>query len=301
MAKKNNNQVSAVRQAKHGWIWTLAFTVISILWIAPILVVLLNSFKRKAFIFRHPFTLGTEPLSAGWDKFIHGVERAFCGWLNYSNGIRKTNFWNSFGISLFITVGSVALIIICCSMCAWYITRVHTKVTKTIYVLCLFSMIVPFQMVMFTLVKVSNMFHLDNLIGIIFIYVGFGAGLSVFMFTGFIKSIPVSLEEAAMIDGCSIMQIYFKIVFPVIRPIIMTVAILNAMWIWNDYLLPYLVIGSEYKTISVAIQYLRGGYGSIDLGLMMSMLVLAIIPIVIFYMICQKWIIQGVIAGAVKG
>lgn len=131
MAKKNNNQVSAVRQAKHGWIWTLAFTVISILWIAPILVVLLNSFKRKAFIFRHPFTLGTEPLSAGWDKFIHGVERAFCGWLNYSNGIRKTNFWNSFGISLFITVGSVALIIICCSMCAWYITRVHTKVTKT--------------------------------------------------------------------------------------------------------------------------------------------------------------------------
>ena len=301
MAKKNNNQVSAVRQAKHGWIWTLAFTVISILWIAPILVVLLNSFKRKAFIFRHPFTLGTEPLSAGWDKFIHGVERAFCGWLNYSNGVRKTNFWNSFGISLFITVGSVALIIICCSMCAWYITRVHTKVTKTIYVLCLFSMIVPFQMVMFTLVKVSNMFNLDNLIGIIFIYVGFGAGLSVFMFTGFIKSIPVSLEEAAMIDGCSIMQIYFKVVFPVIRPIIMTVAILNAMWIWNDYLLPYLVIGSEYKTISVAIQYLRGGYGSIDLGLMMSMLVLAIIPIVIFYMICQKWIIQGVIAGAVKG
>ena len=149
--------------------------------------------------------------------------------------------------------------------------------------------------------KVSNMFKLDNLIGIVFIYVGFGAGLSVFMFTGFIKSIPVSLEEAAMIDGCSIMKIYFNVVLPVIRPTVMTVAILNAMWIWNDYLLPYLVIGSEYKTISVAIQYLRGGYGSIDLGLMMAMLVLAIIPIVIFYMVCQKWIIQGVIAGAVKG
>jgi raffinose/stachyose/melibiose transport system permease protein len=186
-------------------------------------------------------------------------------------------------------------------MTAWYLVRVKSRFTKVMYYLFAFAMIVPFQMVMFTLVKVSNMFHLDNLIGIIFIYVGFGAGLSVFMFTGFIKSIPVSLEEAAMIDGCSIMQIYFKIVFPVIRPIIMTVAILNAMWIWNDYLLPYLVIGSEYKTISVAIQYLRGGYGSIDLGLMMSMLVLAIIPIVIFYMICQKWIIQGVIAGAVKG
>ena len=302
MAKKNNNQVSAVRQAKHGWIWTLAFTVISILWIAPILVVLLNSFKRKAFIFRHPFTLGTEPLSAGWDKFIHGVERAFCGWLNYSNGIRKTNFWNSFGISLFITVGSVALIIICCSMCAWYICRVKTKFTKVLYMLCLFAMIVPFQMVMFTLVKVSNMFHLDNLIGIIFIYVGFGAGLSVFMFTGFIKSIPVSLEEAAMIDGCSIMQIYFKIVFPVIRPIIMTVAILNAMWIWNDYLLPYLVLDiKKYKTISIAIQYLKGGYGTIDMGAMMGVLVLSIIPIIAFYLACQKYIIEGVVAGAVKG
>ena len=216
MAKKNNNQVSAVRQAKHGWIWTLAFTVISILWIAPILVVLLNSFKRKAFIFRHPFTLGTEPLSAGWDKFIHGVERAFCGWLNYSNGIRKTNFWNSFGISLFITVGSVALIIICCSMCAWYITRVHTKVTKTIYVLCLFSMIVPFQMVMFTLSKFANLLHLSNPLGIIVVYLGFGAGLAVFMFTGFVKGISLEIEEAAMIDGCTPLQTFFKVVFPIL-------------------------------------------------------------------------------------
>ena len=302
MAKqKKAQEVSAVRQAKHGWIITLLFTVLSVLWISPIFMVLLNSFKRKAYIFKHPFGISTVSITEGFEAFKDGMSRLFCSTLNYKNGLRMTHFWDCFGNSLLITVGSVVLIVLCCSMCAWYIVRVKTKGTKLMYTLCLFSMIVPFQMVMFTLVKVSNMFHLDNLIGIIFIYVGFGAGLSVFMFTGFIKSIPVSLEEAAMIDGCSIMQIYFKIVFPVIRPIIMTVAILNAMWIWNDYLLPYLVIGSEYKTISVAIQYLRGGYGSIDLGLMMSMLVLAIIPIVIFYMICQKWIIQGVIAGAVKG
>lgn len=289
MAKKvkENNEVSAVRRSKHGGVLTVFFSLLTVFYLYPIFLVLINSFKKKGFITKNAFALPDE--------------RSFTGLSNFIRGIEKTNFFQAFGYSVLITVGSVAVIILCTSMCAWYITRVHNKVNATIYMLCLFSMIVPFQMVMFTLVKVSNMFNLDNLIGIIFIYVGFGAGLSVFMFTGFIKSIPVSLEEAAMIDGCSIMQIYFKVVFPVIRPIIMTVAILNAMWIWNDYLLPYLVIGSEYKTISVAIQYLRGGYGSIDLGLMMSMLVLAIIPIVIFYMICQKWIIQGVIAGAVKG
>lgn len=289
MAKKvkENNEVSAVRRSKHGGVLTVFFSLLTVFYLYPIFLVLINSFKKKGFITKNAFALPDE--------------RSFTGLSNFIRGIEKTNFFQAFGYSVLITVGSVAVIILCTSMCAWYITRVHNKVNATIYMLCLFSMIVPFQMVMFTLVKVSNMFNLDNLIGIIFIYVGFGAGLSVFMFTGFIKSIPVSLEEAAMIDGCSIMQIYFKVVFPVIRPIIMTVAILNAMWIWNDYLLPYLVIGSEYKTISVAIQYLRGGYGSIDLGLMMYMLVLAIIPIVIFYMICQKWIIQGVIAGAVKG
>ena len=275
------------KKVKFSGLWTAILSVVSVAYIFPILLVLINSFKKKAYISRYPFAIPT-------DKMFVGLE-------NYVNGLTKTGFFQAFGWTLFITVFSVAVILLCTSMCAWYINRVTNTLTKTMYMLCLFSMVVPFQMVMFTLVKVSNMFNLDNLIGIIFIYVGFGAGLSVFMFTGFIKSIPVSLEEAAMIDGCSIMQIYFKIVFPVIRPIIMTVAILNAMWIWNDYLLPYLVIGSEYKTISVAIQYLRGGYGSIDLGLMMSMLVLAIIPIVIFYMICQKWIIQGVIAGAVKG
>ena len=275
------------RKAKNGTLWTTLFSVISVAWVFPIFLVVLNSFKKKVYISKKPFAIPN-------GKMFVGLE-------NYVNGINKTGLISAFGWSVFITVFSVAAIILFWSMTACYITRVKSKVTSTIYYLCLFSMIVPFQMVMYTLSKIANMLKLGNPVGIIVVYLGFGAGLSVFMFTGFIKSIPVSLEEAAMIDGCSIMQIYFKIVFPVIRPIIMTVAILNAMWIWNDYLLPYLVIGSEYKTISVAIQYLRGGYGSIDLGLMMSMLVLAIIPIVIFYMICQKWIIQGVIAGAVKG
>ena len=227
------------KKVKFSGLWTAILSVVSVAYIFPILLVLINSFKKKAYISRYPFAIPT-------DKMFVGLE-------NYVNGLTKTGFFQAFGWTLFITVFSVAVILLCTSMCAWYINRVTNTLTKTMYMLCLFSMVVPFQMVMFTLVKVSNMFHLDNLIGIIFIYVGFGAGLSVFMFTGFIKSIPVSLEEAAMIDGCSIMQIYFKIVFPVIRPIIMTVAILNAMWIWNDYLLPYLVLDiKKYKTISIA-------------------------------------------------
>ena len=276
-----------MKKVKHGGVFTAIFSIISIGYIFPILLVFINSFKKKAYISRKPFDIPT-------GKMYVGLE-------NYFRGIKQANFFEGAKWSTVITVGSVFLIILCTSMCAWYIVRVKNALTKAIYYLCLFAMIVPFQMEMFTLSKLANSLGLNTPWGLWIIYLGFGAGLSVFMFTGFIKSIPVSLEEAAMIDGCSIIQIYFKVVFPVIRPIIMTVAILNAMWIWNDYLLPYLVIGSEYKTISVAIQYLRGGYGSIDLGLMMSMLVLAIIPIVIFYMICQKWIIQGVIAGAVKG
>ena len=265
----------------------VVLSVISVLFILPIFIVAFNSFKSKLFINSEPFMFPSA--------------ESFVGLNNYIEGIQKIGFVRAFFITLFITVASVFFISLLTSMTAWYIVRVKTKFTQILYFLFVFAMIVPFQMVMFTLVKISNMLYLDNLIGIIFIYVGFGAGLSVFMFCGFIKSVPVSLEEAAMIDGCSIMQIYFLIIMPVIKPIIMTVSILNAMWIWNDYLLPSLVIGSEYKTISVAIQYLRGGYGSIDLGLMMAMLVLAIIPIVIFYIICQKWIIEGVVAGAVKG
>ena len=279
-ATKKDRRINAVLSVLLG--------ILCVAWLYPVFMILMNSLKtERAITTTHAYELPNA------DTFV--------GLKNYIYGIQEMDFLSSFWYSFIITVSSVALILLCCSMCAWYITRVQGVLSKGMYYLCVFSMIVPFQMVMFTLVKVSNMFNLDNLIGIVFIYVGFGAGLSVFMFTGFIKSIPISLEEAAMIDGCSIMKIYFKVVLPVILPIIMTVAIINIMWIWNDYLLPYLVFGSENKTIFVAIQYLRGGYGAIDLGLMMAMLVLAIIPIVIFYMICQKWIIQGVIAGAVKG
>ena len=277
-----------MKNKKSKIILILILTVISVLFIAPIVIVFMNSFKSKLFINSTPFAFPNA------DSFV--------GLANYGEGMIKTGFLQAFFITLFITVASVFLIVVLTSMTAWYLVRVKSRFTKVMYYLFAFAMIVPFQMVMFTLVKVSNMFHLDNLIGIIFIYVGFGAGLSVFMFTGFIKSIPVSLEEAAMIDGCSIMQIYFKIVFPVIRPIIMTVAILNAMWIWNDYLLPYLVLDiKKYKTIPIVIQYLKGGYGAVDWGTMMAMLVLAIVPIVVFYVACQKYIIEGVVAGAVKG
>ena len=186
-------------------------------------------------------------------------------------------------------------------MTAWYITRIKSKVTNFLYYLFVFSMIVPFQMVMFTMSKIANMLSLDNPFGIIIIYLGFGAGLSVFMFSGFVKSIPIDIEEAAMIDGCNTIQTFFLIVFPLLKPIAITISILNVMWIWNDYLLPTLVLRSDYKTLPMAVQYLRGGYGAVDMGAMMAILVLAIIPIVIFYLVCQKHIIEGIAAGAVKG
>lgn len=287
MAKKDN-QVSAVRKTKHGTALTVFFSLLSIVYVMPIVIVVMNSFKRKAYVNRYPFKIGT-------GKMFVGLE-------NYVEGIKKTEFFNAFGYSLFITVCSVAVIILCTSMCAWYIVRVKTTFTKAMYMLCLFSMIVPFQMVMFTLSKIANMLHLSNPVGIILVYLGFGAGLAVFMFTGFVKSIPLEIEEAAMIDGCTPIQTYFQVVFPILKPTAITVAILQAMWIWNDYLLPYLVLDiKKYKTIPIAVQYLKGGYGSIDWGAMMAMLVLAIIPIIIFYIACQKYIIEGVVAGAVKG
>lgn len=261
--------------------------VLAVLFIAPILIVLMNSFKGKFFISDTPF------------KFPDA--QTFIGLKNYTGGVSKIGFFNAFGNSLFITVCSVAVIVLLTAMTAWYITRVKTKFTKALYFIFVFSMIVPFQMVMFTMTKVANTLHVDNLIGIIFIYLGFGAGLSVFLFSGFVKSIPLEIEEADLIDGCTPVQSFFKVVLPILKPIAITVAILNVMWIWNDYLLPLLVIGSEHKTIPIAIQYLKGGYGSIDMGAMMAMLVLAILPIVIFYLFCQKYIIEGVVAGAVKG
>ena len=265
----------------------ILLALISAVFISPIVIVFFNSFKSKLFINNEPFVLPDR--------------ESFVGMANYIEGVKKIEFFRAFAISLTITVCAVSLIILLTSMTAWYIVRVKSRFANILYFMFAFSMMVPFQMVMFTLVKISNMLNLDNLPGIIYIYVGFGSGLSVFMFTGFIKSIPVSLEEAAMMDGCSIMGIYNKIILPVLKPIVVTVSVLNTMWIWNDYLLPYLVIGSEYRTIPVAIQYLRGGYGSIDLGLMLAMLVLAIIPIIVFYVFCQKWIIKGVLSGAVKG
>lgn len=300
--KTTGASVSTVRRAKHGGVWTTVFALISLLWISPVFIVLLNSFKRKAYIFRNPFGISTTPLSAGFVKWQAGISKTFVGWLNYANAVKKTNFFQCFGYSLFITVASVALIVLCCSMCAWYIVRVHNVMTKGIYLLCLFSMIVPFQMVMFTLSKFANMLHLSNPWGIVIVYLGFGAGLAVFMFTGFVKSVPIEIEEAAMIDGCTPPETFFRVVIPIMKPTIITVAILDAMWIWNDYLLPSLVLNiNKYKTIPIAVQYLKQSHGQIDWGAMMAVLVLAIVPIIIFYMAAQKYIIEGVMAGAVKG
>lgn len=277
-----------VRKAKHGWLLTTIFSIVSVIYVLPIFIVLINSFKRKAFISREPFKLPTEKTWVALENYVRGIEK-----------IKLIDaFWNS----LFITVCSVIVILVCTSMCAWYIGRVKSAFTKVFYMLCAFSMIVPFQMVMFTLSKIANMLKCNNPIGIIFVYLGFGAGLAIFMFVGFVKSIPLEIEEAAMIDGCNPLQTFFGIVLPIMKPTCITVAILQAMWIWNDYLLPYLVLDLKtYKTIPMAIQYLKGGYGQIDMGAMMAMLVLAMIPIIAFYLACQKYIIEGVIAGAVKG
>ncbi|HAK18145.1 MAG TPA: carbohydrate ABC transporter permease [Lachnospiraceae bacterium] len=301
MAKTDMN-VSTVRRAKHGWILTTIFAIISIAWILPIAMVLLNSFKRKAYIFANPFGISNIKLSKGFARWQAGISKTFVGFMNYKTAIKQTNFFQSFGYSLFITVISVFLIILCCSMCAWYITRVHNAATKIIYLLCLFSMIVPFQMVMFTLSKFANILHLSNPLGITIVYLGFGAGLAVFMFTGFVKSVSVEIEEAAMIDGCTPIQTYFKIILPIMKPTIVTVAILESMWVWNDYLLPSLVLNiNKYKTIPIAVQFLKQSHGQVDWGAMMAVLVLAIVPIVVFYIAAQKYIIEGVLAGAVKG
>ena len=277
-----------MKKVKHGGVFTAIFSIISIGYIFPILLVFINSFKKKAYISRKPFDIPT-------GKMYVGLE-------NYVRGIKQANFFEGAKWSTVITVGSVFLIILCTSMCAWYIVRVKNALTKAIYYLCLFAMIVPFQMEMFTLSKLANSLGLNTPWGLWIIYLGFGAGLSVFMFTGFVKSIPVEIEEAAMIDGCNPLQTFFGVVLPVLKPTCVTVAILQTMWIWNDYLLPYLVLDlKKYVTIPIAVQYLKGGYGSVDMGAMMGVLVLAIIPIIIFYLFCQRYIIEGVVAGAVKG
>lgn len=272
------------------WVQEILFIfliLLSVAFLAPIFIVLYNSFKGQFYISNAPFAFPNA--------------QTFSGLKNYFNGVEKIRFFQAFGYSLFITVFSVAAIILFTSMTAWYLVRIKNWFTNLLYYLFVFSMIVPFQMVMFTMSKTINDLRLDNPVGLIVIYLGFGSGLSVFMFSGFIKSIPLEIEEAAVIDGSSPVQTFFRIVFPILQPTAITVAILNAMWIWNDYLLPYLAIGNKYRTIPVAVQYLQGGYGSRDMGALMAMLILAIIPIVIFYLFCQKYIIRGVVAGAVKG
>lgn len=254
--------------------------------IAPVVIVFYNSFKSNLFISSNPFALPDE--------------KSMVGLSNYSLGLKRTGFFTAFGYTLWITVASVFCIVFLNSMLAWYIARVRNRFTRIIFIALVFSMVVPFQMVMYPMSKFANMIHIDNLIGIVLLYVGFGTGLSTFMFRGFVKSIPVSIEEAAFIDGASTYSVFFKVVMPMLKSIMITVAILNTMWIWNDYLLPYLTIGTEYRTVQVAIQYLRGGYGFVDMGAMMAMLVLAMIPVIVFFLVCQKYIIEGVTAGAVK-
>lgn len=265
----------------------ILLAVLSIVFLLPIVIVLMNSFKSKFFISQQPF--------------IPPDSETFAGLENYFSGVADTGFFSAFLWSVFITVFSVAVIVVFTSMTAWFLVRVKGLFTSIIYYLFVFSMIVPFQMVMFTMSKIANVLRLDNPVGLIFIYLGFGAGLSVFLFSGFVKSVPKGIEEAATIDGCNAFQTFRRIVFPILKPTAITVAILNTMWIWNDYLLPNLVIGSDYKTIPIAVQYLKGGYGSVDMGAMMAMLVLAIVPVIVFYLSCQKYIIKGVAAGAVKG
>lgn len=262
--------------------------LLAAIFLLPVLLVVLNSFKSRLYISATPFAL------PDGDTFV--------GWENYLTGLRSAGFAAAFGRSVFITVGSVLLLVVGCSMTAWYLARAKGWWPKILYLLFVFSMIVPFQMVMYTMTYVVGQLELDSVVGILPVYLGFGSGLTVFILSGFVRGIPRELEEAAMMDGAGPLQTFFRVIFPVMRPTAVTVSILNAMWIWNDYLLPYLVLGTDQKTIPVAIQIaMQGAYGSTDYGGLMAMLVLAIIPIIAFYLIGQKYIISGVVAGAVKG
>lgn len=267
---------------------TLLLVLLAALTLVPLFLVVQNSFKSRFYISGDPFALPNK--------------ETFVALENYISGLSAGGFFAAFGRSLLITVVSVGLIVLCTSMAAWYLMRVRTALTKGMYYLFVFSMIVPFQMVMYTMTYLVGRAKLNTVLGMPFIYLGFGAGLSVFMLCGFIRGIPRELEEAATIDGCNPVQTFFLVVLPLLKPTAVTVAILNTMWIWNDYLLPYLVLGTEKKTVPVAIQIaMQGAYGSTDYGGLMAMLVLAMIPIVVFYLFCQKYIIKGVVAGAVKG
>ena len=271
-------------------ILTIVFVIISIIYVMPIFEVVINSFKDNAYV--------------NLDTFALPNEESFVGWANYVKGMTFGNypFIKSVLYSLYITVASTALILVCTSMSAWYIARVNSTFAQIFYYLCVFSMIVPFQMVMYTLAGTADTLGLNTPYTIPIVYLGFGAGLAIFMFVGFIKGLPLEIEEAAAIDGCGPLVTYFQVVFPMLKPTLVSVGILEVMWIWNDYLLPYLVLDrTEYMTIPIHIQYLKGSYGTVDLGATMAVIMISILPIIILYLCCQKHIIKGVAAGAVKG
>ena len=271
-------------------ILTVVFSVISIFYVSPLFIVLMNSFKFKTDISDNPFAFPNAETFYGFQNYIKGMTFG-----NFS-------FWKVVLTSLFITIGGVFLILLCTSMTAWYVTRVNSKICKIIYYFCVFSMVVPFQMVMYTLSKTADKLHLNSPVGILAVYLGFGAGLAIFMFSGFVKGIPIEVEEAASVDGAGPLRTYFGVVVPIMKPTIISVGILETMWIWNDYLLPYLIFsGTNYRTIPIHIQYLNGSYGQTDMGAIMALIIVSILPIIIFYFACQKYIIEGVVAGAVKG
>lgn len=285
---KKQRTLSAERRNKT--ILSVVLAVISVIYVMPVFMVLLNSFKLNTFVKTDTFALPTGEMWAGFDNFIKGMTFG-----NYP-------FFKSVLYSVMITVLSTALILVCTSMAAWYIARVNSLFCKALYFLCVFSMVVPFQMVMFTLSKTADSLHLNTPWTIPIVYLGFGAGLAIFMFVGFVKSIPLEIEEAAAIDGCGPVRTFFNVVVPMLKPTMISVAILEIMWVWNDYLLPALVLDiNEYRTITIHIQYLKGSYGTVDLGATMALILLSIIPVIVFYLTCQKYIIKGVAAGAVKG
>lgn len=269
---------------------TILFSVISAVYILPIVIVLVNSFKDRRMISSSPFSLPDADSFVGFENYLRGM------------GEGSYPFYRAVLYSVFITVASTFVIVLCTSMCAWYISRNASRLDRIFYTLCIVSMVVPFQTVMYTLPQTANMLGLGNPVGIVLIYLGFGAGLSVFMFSGFVKSIPAEIEEAATIDGCGPMRTFFSVVFPIMKPTVISVAILELMWIWNDYLLPYRVLDlNKYRTIPIQVQYLNSGYGLKDIGAMMAMVIISILPIIIFYLFAQKSIVKGIVAGAVKG
>lgn len=281
---------SLVSEQRRKTVLSVILAIVCIIWVLPVFLVVMNSFKQNTFVKTDTFAWPDAQMSAGT--------------ANYTNGINYGNypFWSAVGYSALITVLSTALILICTSMAAWYIDRVNNKFCKLVYYLCVFSMVIPFQMVMFTLSKTADQLKLNTPWTIPIVYLGFGAGLAIFMFVGFVKSVPMEVEEAAAIDGCGPLRTFFLIVLPMLRPTMISVGILEIMWVWNDYLLPYLVLDiNQYRTIPIQIQYLNGSYGSVDLGIMMALIVISITPVIIFYLFCQKYIIKGVAAGAVKG